>query len=182
MLDEIWKPIIGYENIYEISNYGKVRRISYNNNGNKTQYNLPYYIKPRKDKDGYLRYTLSLNGKNKQFFCHRLVAQAFISNPDKLPVVNHRDGNKENCYFKNLEWTSIRDNNLHALKIGLRDMKNNKLSKEVEQYDLNGNLINTFKSGNDVNRMLGYSAGHVRDCCRGALKTYKGFIWKYKVN
>lgn len=182
MLNEIYKPIKNYENIYEISNYGKVRRISYDSKQNKNQYKLPYYIKPRLDKDGYLRYTLCKNGKNKQYFVHRLVAQMFISNPNNLPCVNHKDGNKENNCVYNLEFCSIRDNNLHALRTGLRDMKNNKLSKQVEQYDMNGNLINIFKSANDAKRITGMSQGHISECCRGEIKQYNGYIWKYKIN
>lgn len=182
MLNEKWKNIKNYEGYYEISNYGRVRRIKYDDNGNKTQYKLPNYIKPKIDKDGYLRYTLCLKQKNKQFYAHRLVALHFIDNPNKLPVVNHKDGNKENNYYGNLEFCTQKYNNLHALKNGLRVMKNNKLSKKVEQYDLNNNLINTFKSANDAKRLTGFSQGHISECCRGEIKQYNGYIWKYKIN
>lgn len=66
--------------------------------------------------------------------------------------------------------------------IGLRDMKNNKLSKVVEQYDLNGNLLNTFKSANEAKRITSFSQGHICECCRGEIKQYKGYIWKYKIS
>lgn len=179
MKQEIWKPIKGYEEYYEISNFGIVRRIRYDNIANKKEYKIPNYIKSRLDKDGYVRYTLSLKGKTKMAFAHRLVAEAFIPNPNNLPQVNHIDGNKQNNHVDNLEWCTIRENNIHALKTGLRDMKNNKLSKKVGQYDLNNKLINTFLSSADVERKLGICSAHVRNCCRGKLKTYKGFIWKY---
>ena len=165
MLNELWKPIKGYEEYYEISNYGRVRRIKYDKISQQFQYKVPYYLKPRKDKDGYLKYTLCLNGKNRYYFAHRLVATNFINNIENKPQVNHKDGNKENNHVDNLEWCTIKENNLHALNNGLRDMKNNKLSKQVEQYDMNGNLINTFKSANDAKRITGFSCSKFdRDC------------------
>ena len=180
MLDQIWKTIDNYGD-YEVSNYGKVRRISYDGDKSKEeQYKLPYYLKHRIDKDGYFRYTLCVKGKTKSFYAHRLVAQAFIPNPNNKPQVNHIDGNKQNNYVDNLEWCTIQENNLHALRNGLRDMKNNKLSKQVEQYDMNGNLLNTFKSANDAKRITGLSQGHISECCRGEYKQYKGYVWKYK--
>lgn len=181
MENEIWKPIKKYENYYEISNYGRVRRIKYDNTGNKSQYLLPYYLKYAIDKDGYIKYDLSLNNKTKRFFSHRLVAENFLVNPQNYPVVNHIDGNKQNNYYKNLEFCSIKQNNIHALKTGLRNMKNNKLSKEVEQYDLQNNLIKVYDSANEVKRITGFSQGHISECCRGEMKTYKGYIWKYKI-
>lgn len=179
-MNKIWKPIKNFEN-YEISNFGDVRRIKYNDNSKIVQYQIPYYIKARKDKDGYLKYTLCSNGKMKYFFAHRLVAQTFLENPNNYPVVNHKDGNKENNYVENLEYCTIKYNNIHALKSGLRDMKNNKLSKVVEQYDLDGNLIDTYKSANEAKRITGYSQGHISECCRGEIKQYNGYVWKYKV-
>lgn len=182
MLNEIYKPIKGYEDYYEVSNYGKVRRIKYENNGNKTQYKLPNYLKPRKDKDGYLRYDLCLNNKVKRFMAHRLVALTFLENFNNYPCVNHKDGNKENNYVDNLEFCTVQYNNLHALSTGLRNMKNNKLSKQVEQYDMNDNLLNTFKSANEAHRITGLSQGHISECCRGEIKQYNGYKWKYKIN
>lgn len=181
MLNEVWKPIKNFEE-YEVSNYGKIRRIKYENRGNKAQYKLPNYIKFREDKDGYLRCDLSKKGKIKRFMVHRLVAQNFLNNDNNLPCVNHIDGNKQNNNVNNLEWCTVRYNNLHSLKLGLRDMKNNKLSKQVEQYDLEGNLINTFKSSNDAKRITGFSQGHISECCRGEIKQYNGYVWKYKIN
>lgn len=185
MEKEIWIPIKDYEDYYEISNYGSVRRIKYDNLGNKGQYKIPNYIKQKIDEDGYAKYTLCLNQKSKMFFAHRLVALHFLKNDNNYPVVNHKDGNKKNNYFENLEWCTIKYNNNHALINGLRIMpngKNSKLSKIVEQYDLDGNLIEIYESSGDAGRKNNISSGHIRDCCRNNLKTYKGYIWKYKVN
>lgn len=181
MKEEIWKKIKGYEEYYEISNYGKVRRIKYEDCSHIKTHTLPYYLKPRKDKDGYLKYTLVDKMKSKSFIAHRLVAIHFIPNPENKPTVNHKDGNKLNNYVDNLEWATQKEQNKHALETGLRIMKNNKLSKVVLQYDLQGNLLKEYKSSNDAGRINNYSSGHIRDCCRGNMKTYKGFIWKYKI-
>lgn len=179
MIEEVWKQIENYED-YEISNYGRVRRIRYDNKGNKGQYPIPNYLKPKIDKDGYIHYTLCVKQKNKLFSAHKLVALNYIPNPLNKPQINHIDGNKQNNYVGNLEWCTQQENNLHALRTGLRVMKNNKLSKVVEQYDLNGNLINEYKSSGDAGRINNISSSHIRDCCRGRLKTYKKYIWKYK--
>ena len=180
MEKEIFKPMKGYEEYYEISNKGRIRRIKYDNIQNEKQYGIPYYIKYRIDKDGYLKCDLSLNGKIKRYMVHRLVIQNFGDNPENKPCVNHKDGNKQNNDINNLEYVTVKENNLHALQTGLRIMKNNNLSKQVEQCDLDGNVINIYKSANDAKRITGYSQGHISECCRGELKTYKNFIWRYK--
>lgn len=178
----LMKPIKNYEGLYEIDEYGNVYRIAYDKNRKYNSKELPYLIKPKIDKDGYLRLALSNKGKTKYYYVHRLVALSYLENKDNLPCVNHIDGNKRNNHYKNLEFCTVRYNNLHALNTGLRDMKNNKLSKQVEQFDLQGNLIETYKSANDAKRITGYSQGHISECCRGEIKQYNGYVWKYKVN
>lgn len=182
-MKEIWKDIPNYENYYEVSNYGKIRRIKYYDNGNKKERKLPYYLTQRIEKDGYLRVALTKHNKTKYYFVHRLVASAFLKQDKTRNVVNHKDGNKENNFVGNLEWCTIQENNLHALKNGLRDMKNNKLSKPICQYDLEGNFIKEYKSSCDAERQNeGMYSGNIRKCCKGQFKTAFGYIWKYKVN
>lgn len=161
------KKII-YDN-YEIDEYGNIY---------SKFYNKP--LKPNTDKDGYLRITLAIDKKQKSFYVHRLVAQTFISNNKNNPVVNHKDGNKKNNYYKNLEWCTIAENNRHALRTGLRDMKNDGCSKIVEQYDMDMKLINTYLSANEAKRQTGFSQGHISECCRGEIKQYNGYVWRYK--
>lgn len=183
-MEEIFKEINGYEGYYEVSNNGKIRRTKYYDNGNKKRHNIPYYLKPAIDKDGYFRVSLSKNYKYKRFFIHRLVAQTFIPNPNNYPCVNHIDGNKSNNNVNNLEWCTIAYNNIHALNNGLKNMKihNWKTSKIVEKYDLNGNFIESYKSSGEAGRVNKISSENIRNCCRGEVKTYKGYIWKYKSN
>lgn len=104
---EIWKPIKDYEN-YEVSNLGKVKSLNYNRTGEEK------ILKPRKDKDGYLYVGLYKSGKRKFFKIHRLVATAYIFNPDDKPQINHIDCNRQNNCVENLEWCSLAYNTKHA--------------------------------------------------------------------
>ena len=111
MTEEIWKPIEGYEGQYEISSYGRVKSLKrpYENNGG-IQWTKERILSPGKDKDGYLQVNLHCNGKQHQRKIHRLVAQAFLPNPDNLPMVNHKDEDKTNNNVDNLEWCDHRYN------------------------------------------------------------------------
>lgn len=106
--DEVWKEIRGYEGIYEISNKGVVRRMSYNLSKGVTY-------------DGYPLVILTRAGKRSTKTIHRLVAEAFIDNPENKPAVNHKDGVKSNNALDNLEWATYSENTLHALRTGLKD-------------------------------------------------------------
>lgn len=127
---EIWKDIEGTD-CYQISNLGRVRS-SHNHKckGLNTEY---YYLKMQPDKDGYLRVNL---GKNNPKIINRLVAQAFIPNPDNKPQVNHDDGNKLNNRVYNLYWTTYKENNDHALQTGLRNISRHiKIVETGEEFN-----------------------------------------------
>ena len=102
MTEEIWRPIVGYEGLYEVSSYGRVR--SLDRYDNKNHFRKGLIMKQNNDGRGYMSVILCLNGKIKKYLVHRLVAQAFIPNPDNLPEVNHKDENPENNSVTNLEW------------------------------------------------------------------------------
>lgn len=108
-MKEKWKPVIGYEKEYEISDLGHVRRL------------LPHKrTRPRKlvmGSRGYYELILCKNNKVKLCLVHRLVAEAFIANPDNLPMVNHIDGDKTNNSVSNLEWTTAKKNQLHSRRV-----------------------------------------------------------------
>lgn len=118
---EIWKDIEGYEGLYQVSNYGRVKSFDQfiNQKNNSKALRKGRILKQSKNKDGYLRLRLVKNKKGKTFFVHRLVAKTFISNPRKLNEVNHKDGNKENNNADNLEWCNRSENISHAYKLGL---------------------------------------------------------------
>lgn len=113
--DEEWKPIAGYEKFYHVSTYGRIKSFKQRRTGK--------ILKPQLDIGGYLRVGLSLDGKQKPFSVHILVATAFIPNPDNKPEVNHRIGWKLNCYVGNLEWATHEENMEHAVRTGLAKIK-----------------------------------------------------------
>jgi len=118
---EIWKPIKGYEN-YMVSSLGNIKRLNYNHTGKER------ILKPCIESGGYLQVHLGKEGKIKNFLIHRLVAEAFIDNPDNLKQVNHKDFNKQNNSLQNLEWCDAKYNITYsqATKIKCLDLKTNK--------------------------------------------------------
>lgn len=116
-----WKPIKGYIGYYEISNKGTVKSLKRNiilKNGCKRCLKKKI-LKSSPNSDGYKEVTLSRDGKDKDFYVHRLVAQAFLPNPDNLPEVNHKSGIKTDNTAENLEWVTHQANVIHAYKTGL---------------------------------------------------------------
>lgn len=130
-MEEIWKDIVGYEGFYKVSNFGRIMSLSRKDRRGKTW--KEKIIKQSCDKDGYLIVNLNRDGKMKTFRPHRIVAKAFIPNPKNLPEVNHKDENKQNNFFENLEWCTTRYNLTYGHRldcaIGERN-SNSKLKKE----------------------------------------------------
>ena len=126
MIEEIWRPVVGYEGLYEISSYGRVRsldmyvKIGYGND----RLHKGKVLNPAKDTGGYLKVHLYCNGKQKTIDVHRLVAQAFLPNPDNLPQVNHKDEDKTNNNVTNLEFCTAKYNlSYGTARIRERDTK-----------------------------------------------------------
>lgn len=115
---EIWKPVVGYEGLYEVSNTGKVRSLERITTVGRRGIGkeLKQYLLPC----GYLDVSLSNSGKIKHKRVHRLVADAFCENPDGKGEVNHKDGNKQNNSACNLEWCTNSENMIHAYQQGLQ--------------------------------------------------------------
>jgi predicted XRE-type DNA-binding protein len=112
---EIWKKIEGFEN-YEVSNYG---RLKVNLKFRKYRNYQSKFLNPSKDKDGYFRTALTKDNKKFMKTIHRLVAESFIKNTENKPCVNHINGVKTDNRIENLEWCTIKENNIHAIKLGL---------------------------------------------------------------
>ena len=122
MIEEIWKPIEGYEGLYEVSNTGRVRSLDKYDSMNR--FLRGRILRLFTDGLGYLRAQLYSNSKRKSFLVHRLVAQAFIPNPDNLPQVNHRDENPSNDNVDNLEWCDGKYNVNYGTRIDrIRDIR-----------------------------------------------------------
>jgi hypothetical protein len=158
---EIWKPIKGFENQYEISNLGNLRskdRIVKHYVESFTRKYKGQSKKLRLSKDGYLRCTLKNDGKIYHYRVHRLVAEAFIENKDLLNIVNHLNGNKIDNRAENLEWCNSMENNIHAVKLRLIKTKltdnealeifNSKLSnrKLALQYNIDSTIVWRIKN------------------------------------
>ena len=165
-MEEIWKDKKDYEGHYQVSNFGRVKSIKFGKE----------IILKQSIRHGYYYVCLSKNGIVKTYNVHRLVAEAFIPNPNDYKEVNHKDENPQNNIVSNLEWCD----RLYNVRYGTGIERRSKTqSKPVLQYDLEGNFIKEWKSTHECCRN-GFNQSNVAACCRGKLKTYKGSIWKYK--
>ena len=155
-MEEVWKNIKDFES-YQISSLGHIRN--------------PYgkLLKQSPNKKGYMRVWLSNNKiKHKQFFVHRLVAQAFIPNTNKYPQINHKDTNTQNNCVDNLEWCDNIYNQRYS----------NALS--VVQYSSPGDIIKTWSAISDISRELNIPSTNICKCCKGQILTINGYIFLYK--
>lgn len=173
---EIWKDIKGYEGLYQVSNKGRVKSLNYRRIGKEG------ILKGRPDKDGYLRIGLYKNKKQKPFYIHRLVAIAFLPNPNNLPQVNHKDENKENNHVENLEWCTSEYNNNYGSRnerasVSMKGKKH-KLKKQIlcietgEIFDTSQDVINIMFNGKG-------SQSNIRNHLNGQRKSAYGYHFKY---
>ena len=167
---EEWRNIEGYERLYQVSNMGRIKSTQYHNG------TYERILKPNKDKKGYLTVHLYKNGKRKWVSVHKIVAQAFIDNPDNLPCINHKNENKSDNRVKNLEYCDYTYNNNYGSR---NQQVSDKLSKRVQQYSLKGEFIADYPSTQEVERKLGFNHGYISKCCLGKYKTAYGYIWRY---
>lgn len=171
---EIWKPISGLEDRYEVSTHGRIKSIRNN-----------LIMKPIKRKHGYLGIQLhgfkDTNRGMKTFSIHRLVAEAFIPNPNNCEEVNHIDEDKTNNMVENLEWVTHMENSnrgTRAKRIGEANINNPLRSKVVAQYTKDGELIREFPSLSEVTRNYGYLNSNIIRSIRVGGTAY-GYVWKY---
>lgn len=176
-MEEIWKDIYGYEELYQVSNLGRVKSLNYNHTRKE------HILKPRKDKDGYLRINLYKDEKRKTMFVHRLVAQTFIPNDDLFKTqINHKDENKGNNNINNLEWCDATYNSNYGTR-NERNSKSNinhpKKSKQISQYSLDGVFLKTWESTMQIERETSFAHSFISACCKGKYQKAYGCIWKY---
>jgi hypothetical protein len=124
------------------------------------------------------------NKENK--LIHRLVAEAYIQNPDNKPCVNHKDGNKTNNNVANLEWCTYSENMVHCYKeLGIisymkgKTGKDNVNSKKVNQYTKEGIFVKTYDSIAQAGNEVGVYKSNISSCCKGKLNSTGGYLWKY---
>lgn len=182
-MNEEWRDIKGYEGLYQVSNLGRVKSLERICNCFYGYRTVPDKI--RKiciDTNGYCYVKIHKNGVRQNHSIHRLVAEAFIPNPNNYPCINHKSEDKTNNRVCNLEWCTVLYNNNYGDRMERisKKTRNGWQSKPVLQCDLDGNLIHEWPSAMECDRN-GFCQGHVSACCRGDKKTYKGYIWKYKI-
>ena len=164
---ETWKPITDYVGLYEVSNKGRVRNVK-----------TGKILKPINNGLGYLFVSLYKNRTEKKHYLHRLVAQAFIQNPNKLPEVNHKDEIRTNNNLDNLEWISHRDNSNYG-KHNERISKS--MSKPILQFDMKTRfIIATYPSASIASKETGILISSLSKAARGIIKTAGGYGWKYQ--
>lgn len=166
---EIWKDIEGYEGLYQVSNLGRVKSLG-NGNSNKSKNKT---LKQQLSHKGYPMIGLCKNGKPKRFSVHRLVAEAFLPNPNNYDQVNHKDENKTNNCISNLEWCTPQYN----VNYGTRT---DKTSKSVLQFSLNGDFIRKWKSIRGIEQEEGFNNANIQKCCNNKYKTAYGYKWGYE--
>ena len=183
--NEEWKDIKGFEHLYQVSNYARVKSLYKPFIKNQYMYDRIMRIKP--NKLGYSTVHFICNGKEYRKLLHILVAETFIPNPNNLPQVLHKkatlDGGTDSV--DNLYWGTQKDNMADRKKEGkffVSEKTRNKISIsqkiKINQYDLNGNFIKTWDSASDVKKKLNIDDSTIRKCCKGYKKSCGGFQWK----
>lgn len=181
-MSEVWRDVKGYEGLYQVSNLGNIRNIQAK----------PFTIlKHRITSYGYDRVALySGNRKRKDIYVHRLVAEAFIPNPENLPFINHKDEVKTNNCVSNLEWCTQKYNNHYGsraevyerFRTGAFRRNPRKYTQAIRQFDSNGNLIREWTSIAEI-RASGFwrNAGNILLCCNGKQEHAYGFRWQFAI-
>jgi hypothetical protein len=163
-MEELWKPIKGFEGVYDVSSFGRVK--------NKKKQTI---LKPCDGGIGYLHVCL----RRRTIKVHKAVAEAFLQKTEGKPIINHKDGNKQNNHASNLEYCTQKDNIRHAITTGLmKPLGGDTRSKAVIQYDLSGNFVKYWRNAKSA-IVEGFRQSQICLCCQGKITHYKGFIWRY---
>jgi hypothetical protein len=164
---EIWVDIVGYEGVYSVSNLGRVA---------SHHWGKHRLLHPRINNKGYLLVNLCKNGTLKTFKVHILVGKHFLVNPDGLSEINHKDEDKSNNRFDNLEWCTRSYNVNYGTRIARQRLT---LTKPVCQYDKYGQFIALYDSITQASQIVGISVQHISTCCKKKYPYAGGFVWRY---
>lgn len=180
---EIWKDIPGFEGLYQVSSKGNVKSLNYMNKGYAKN------LTPKINNKGYKWVDLRKANKSRCMLVHRLVAMAFINNPLKLPIVNHKDENPLNCEVDNLEWCTAGYNNKYSrerhperfIKKEIKPKRKyaNHTNTHINQYTLDGLFIKQWNNFAELKKELNFHGTSIKECCEGKRKTAYGYIWEF---
>lgn len=177
-MEELWNPIVGYEGLYEVSNAGQIRsidRLVKHRNGGLAK-RKGGSIAITKNVYGYMKCGLSKNGEAKTWLVHRLVAMAFIPNPNNLPEVNHINEITYDNRITNLEWCESSYNQ----KYGTRTKRSGKKHRKIIcQLNMFGEVLAKYSSLSEVCKLFNYRKCHISRCANGYEATAYGYKWKY---
>lgn len=187
-MQEIWKDIKNYEGMYQVSNLGNVRSLTRRvNTFNGFRTTKGKVLKPLLSNTGYYRVDLKRNQSDNYVSIHKLVAEAFVPNPNNYTVINHKDNDRLNNYATNLEWCTQSYNVKYAYINGNAkstpgcfkkgNIPHNR--KKISQYDLEGNFIKTYDSIKQASLLNNTSDSNIHFCLANKTKTAGGYIWRY---
>lgn len=175
MEQEEWRPVVGYEGSYEVSNLGRVKSLNYNHTGKEDM------LKLSPNDKGYLQVKLYKNGEKSIRKVHQLVMMAFVGKCPTGHEIDHYDWNPTNNRLSNLSYQPNEVNRARRSPEGLQNVSEaaKKRAKPVDQYTLDGIFVKTWKSTREIEMELGINHSHISRCCNDKRKTAGGFIWKF---
>ena len=181
---EEWRDVVGYEGLYEISNFGRVKSLNYRKTGEEG------LLSPQPTSRDYLQVGLSKNGKRKIYSIHRLVAIAFIPNPNDYPEVNHKDEDKSNNCVDNLEWCTSKYNANYGTRSKRQSENHADFSGDKHPRATKIKCVTTgevFTTIKEASEKYNISNRNICSCCRGKLKsagkhpvTGEKLVWEYE--
>lgn len=171
---EAWKDVVGYDGRYKVSNQGRVVSLNYLRTGTQKE------LKQVTLTSGYCAVRLCKEGRTKLCTIHRLVATAFLPNPNKYKEVNHINEKTKDNRVENLEWCNrVYNANYGTLKTRLRNKRAEKYCKPIYQYAIDKTFIAKYQSGREITRELGYNNSYICKCCKKGIGTAYGYLWTY---
>lgn len=170
-MEEIWRDIQGYENLYQVSNMGRVRSLDrwVNSKNGSLRFSKGRILSHNVDKDGYHSVILCIDNKIKKMRVHRLVCEAFLPNPNNYPIINHKDETPSNNTLENLEWCDISYNTAYSC------------GKPVLQLTIEGIIIKLWKTAREAQNYLNIDHSQISACCKNKPQYYTagGYKWMY---
>ena len=188
-MEEKWKPVVGYEELYEVSSLGRIRSLSRSIQGNKGEYVIPSRILKGHYCYGYRYVELRKGGEHKAYRVHRLVAEAFLPNPNKYPIINHKNEIRDDNRVDNLEWCTHKYNSNYGNIKSKQKLSSHR--RPIIQLTKEGIFVAKYESISDASKATKIEHNNIIQCAKGKplkcrdgklrIRRYAGgFIWRYE--